>query len=184
MGAGICGAAIRCAEKDDEYRLLRAHKFEGRIVPGTAEIMRQCWRLISSVAVPIYILLGSTGSFGDVAVPFLTTSIDWAFFAPITMLSSGEIRLLTLLPASDEQSMIECNIDVAELSGKPDYEALSYVWSGVPGSSTITLSGRPITVSRTLDNALRRLRLLDRKRTLWVDQICIDQQNNEEKMQQ
>lgn len=39
-------------------------------------------------------------------------------------------------------------------------------------------------ISRTLYNALRRLQLPDRSRLLWVDQLCIDEENIEEKTKQ
>jgi hypothetical protein len=98
-----------------------------------------------------------------------------------------EIRILSLLPAPfdvNQPAPIECEIDVAPLSNLPDYEALSYVWGVDKASVPITVAGQDIMISRTLNTALVRLRLPDRKRLLWVDQLCIDQSNDGEKTQQ
>jgi hypothetical protein len=48
----------------------------------------------------------------------------------------------------------------------------------------ISLQCREVSITRNLWNALCRLRLADKPRTLWVDAICIDQCNTEERNQQ
>ncbi|PVI03953.1 HET-domain-containing protein [Periconia macrospinosa] len=102
------------------------------------------------------------------------------------MLLENEIRLLSLLPASDAASTtpIKCDIIIAALSDNPDYEALSYVWGSEPRNQSIQLAGCDVSISPTLHSALLRLRLPDRTRTLWIDQLCINQQDLDEKMQQ
>jgi hypothetical protein len=69
------------------------------------------------------------------------------------------------------------------LRSLPAYEALSYHW-GYPTENTgfsITCDGRPFEVTRNLYEALPYLRLPDRERILWIDAICIDQKNNDDK---
>lgn len=66
------------------------------------------------------------------------------------------------------------------LSEKPEYEALSYCW-GEPGrQQTISINGTDVPVFRNLHQALVRLRAT-RPRTLWIDAICINQQDVGEK---
>lgn len=68
------------------------------------------------------------------------------------------------------------------LHPKYNYEALSYVWGQSVGNHTITLDGkRGVPVTDNLYAALRRLRRPDRQRTLWVDAVCINQKNVEER---
>ncbi|KAH8165207.1 hypothetical protein CIB48_g3053 [Xylaria polymorpha] len=81
------------------------------------------------------------------------------------------------------ESPIVCQVSVTSRSDNPDYEALSYVWDD-HAPFTIQVSGSEVKVTTRLYNALRQLRLHDRTRNLWVDQLCIDQWNLEEKAQQ
>lgn len=56
-----------------------------------------------------------------------------------------------------------------------DYETLSYVWGDTSGTHTMQCSGMKIQITSNLDAALRRLRLPDKSRLVWVDAICINQ---------
>ncbi|KAI0407241.1 HET-domain-containing protein [Xylaria palmicola] len=62
------------------------------------------------------------------------------------------------------------------------YEALSYVW-GVPSDQQHVFfdGGVAFPVTRNLYEALRSLRLPHSGRRLWIDALCIDQSNHEEK---
>ena len=44
--------------------------------------------------------------------------------------------------------------------------------------------GVAFMVGNNLEAALRRLRLADRPRTLWIDAVCINQGNDDERAQQ
>ncbi|KAI0444863.1 HET-domain-containing protein [Xylaria telfairii] len=62
------------------------------------------------------------------------------------------------------------------------YEALSYVWGDPSDPQDIYFDGGvPFPVTRNLYAALRSLRLPHRGRRLWIDALCIDQSNYEEK---
>ena len=64
----------------------------------------------------------------------------------------------------------------------PLYEALSYTWGSADNSVEIKVaSSKTITVTQNLANALPYLRYADRPRFLWIDAICIDQQNLKER---
>jgi hypothetical protein len=76
------------------------------------------------------------------------------------------------------------------------YEALSYAWGeGTKNGFIRLMMGNPdtnrnrallyqVTVTETLEKCLKRLRYPDRKRYLWVDSICINQLDHDEKSSQ
>ncbi|KAK3708335.1 hypothetical protein LTR37_011600 [Vermiconidia calcicola] len=67
---------------------------------------------------------------------------------------------------------------------KPRYETISYVW-GDPGKRAfIKLDGRTVDVPASSAAAIRRMRLAEHPRALWIDAICINQSNVEEREQQ
>ncbi|KAE9381609.1 heterokaryon incompatibility protein [Stipitochalara longipes BDJ] len=72
----------------------------------------------------------------------------------------------------------------------PPYETLSYVWGSSKKSAAVTVE-RPndegparLCVTESLITALRYLRYPQKKRTLWIDAICLNQADNTELSQQ
>ncbi|OJI81988.1 hypothetical protein ASPTUDRAFT_151353 [Aspergillus tubingensis CBS 134.48] len=99
--------------------------------------------------------------------------------------------MIRLLPNhdKDKDAEIECelfNYDLTSRSGADShlYEALSYVWGSSTRSRTIKLNNCAFPVTENLYLALSRLRNRQLERTLWVDAICIDQSNRDEKAKQ
>ena len=66
----------------------------------------------------------------------------------------------------------------------PDYEALSYVWGDRESPKTISIDGCVQEVTENLEAALQQLRLSDAPRRLWVDALCINQEDSKEKSHQ
>ncbi|KAF3763375.1 HET-domain-containing protein, partial [Cryphonectria parasitica EP155] len=99
------------------------------------------------------------------------------------MLLNDEIRLLDILPyGSDGASApIHCETRVVALSDKPVYEVLSYRWGDPEAKRVVTLDNQQTFVTTKLHAALLRVRLEDKQRTIWIDQLCIDQDNLTEK---
>ena len=64
------------------------------------------------------------------------------------------------------------------------YTALSYVWGDPALVNTISCNGKPFAITKNLELALRHLRHNDVSILLWVDQLCINQDDFEEKSQQ
>lgn len=93
-----------------------------------------------------------------------------------------EIRLLTLEPGSGND-MLRCTLAHAFLdtSHPPAYETILYVCGNPVCRATIILDGSEVEVLATSEIALRRMRLRDKQRILWIDSICIDQTSLEER---
>ena len=108
---------------------------------------------------------------------------DFRFHLPLDR-DSKQIRLLTI-EAGDHESDICCTINTVSLTTNPPpkYEALSYCWGDMTDTRIITLCHpdfqedirQPFTVTANLASALHCIRLEDRKRTVWIDAICINQ---------
>ena len=101
----------------------------------------------------------------------------------IPFADDNSIRILFLLPGEGRDE-INCNLFTADLADlKHTYEALSYTWDGLP-TERIILDGRSLPVTSNLKAALRRLRHSSETRRLWIDAICVDQENLVERGQQ
>jgi hypothetical protein len=97
--------------------------------------------------------------------------------------SKTQIRVLELLPGRIDDE-IKCEFRPMAMSLHGTYEALSYVWGPTEGRETISVGQQKRLVTPNLYHALNRLRYKDKKRTLWIDQLCINQWDNEEKANQ
>lgn len=64
------------------------------------------------------------------------------------------------------------------------YEAVSYAWGPGFMVDTISLSGRRLPIAFNLSLILQDLRSPYKDRVLWVDAVCIDQGNEDEKSHQ
>jgi hypothetical protein len=96
-----------------------------------------------------------------------------------------EIRLLHIKP-KEESDVIRFSITHAVLDHNPSYEALSYTWGDPAKSGNLlcTETGTQLAVTQNCLNALQRLQWPDRERILWIDAICIDQENISERNEQ
>ncbi|KAH8599679.1 heterokaryon incompatibility protein-domain-containing protein [Bisporella sp. PMI_857] len=92
----------------------------------------------------------------------------------------NEIRLLYLLGGPSTEA-IQGELEVVSLDDNPGYEALSYCWGSQDNGKTITINSQPVYVTRNLHNALMKLRLPQNKRVLWIDALCINQNDTTEK---
>ncbi|KAI0401286.1 heterokaryon incompatibility protein-domain-containing protein [Xylaria palmicola] len=97
--------------------------------------------------------------------------------------SSTKIRVLHLAPGSGE-SCIEGNLEVRDLEFGQIDEALSYVWGTSRDSKLIRINGQPFAITQSLHTILVSLRDQHVKRTIWIDAICINQSDSDEKAHQ
>lgn len=96
-------------------------------------------------------------------------------------------RLLRLMPHPDERAPIQCQLFNCFLDsgkGTRPYEALSYVWGSPGNPRSIFIDGDFVPVTANLHMALLRLRDCSVDRIIWVDAICINQDDVEERSRQ
>ncbi len=91
-----------------------------------------------------------------------------------------KIRVLELAPGDGDRTLKGKLIHV-HLDEDPEYSALSYVWGSGTDRSKIECNGGEAEVTKNLEEALKNLRHDSELRYLWVDALCINQQNVEEK---
>ena len=94
-----------------------------------------------------------------------------------------DIRLVSLYPGSYMDPVI-CRLKRVSLNDHPKYEALSYVWGNDHSAQRITLDGQEMRIGTNLWVALHYLRDTHRPRELWLDAVCIDQANMQERSHQ
>ncbi|KAK8041669.1 hypothetical protein PG993_006192 [Apiospora rasikravindrae] len=92
-----------------------------------------------------------------------------------------EIRVLDLQPSQCGSQAISCQMRTTSLQEEPQYEALSYVWGSPDNPKEILLNGVAHPVTRNLYNALKALRYPEKTRTIWVDAVCINQVDLQER---
>ena len=64
------------------------------------------------------------------------------------------------------------------------YDALSYTWCDPTITHLILLDGHEIKITTGLERALRYLRLTQERRILWIDAICVNQSDHNERNHQ
>lgn len=96
----------------------------------------------------------------------------------------GDTRVLCLHPgcADDELCGTLQPMWVDEL--QQPYEAISYCWGDASALTTMKCNESILTITQSSAAVLRRLRLLDQPRYVWIDRICINQDDLEDKQHQ
>jgi hypothetical protein len=101
-------------------------------------------------------------------------------------LEADQIRLLTILSIN---STIDCLLEICTLSeasaGRRPYNALSYFWGSEPFSETVSCNGIPLNITPSLFDTLREIYLYqegnpEQRRPIWIDAICLNQQDQTE----
>ena len=96
-------------------------------------------------------------------------------------LRDAHIRLIHLNSGAINEGLsiqIQENVD---LETAPVYEALSYTWGDSRKDRSISCGSESIALTANLATALVQIRNIDRPRTLWIDQICINQDDVDER---
>lgn len=106
--------------------------------------------------------------------------------SPLDSNQQQQIRVLDLHPGRyGEELSGTLRIVCTDPDSQPIYEALSYTWGTSEKCCAINLNGsHTLPITRNLSNALQRLKRRHEFRTLWVDAVCIDQKDVEEKTAQ
>lgn len=94
-----------------------------------------------------------------------------------------EIRLL-LVHSGEATEEVQCSLQLVSLTDKPKFTALSYVWGDTDITTPIRVDGQVFDATASLESALRHIRKGDVEETLWVDAVCINQEDMVERQQQ
>jgi hypothetical protein len=102
--------------------------------------------------------------------------------------SKHEIRILTLLPGKDDWPICGTlsTVPFHEVKTR-SFEALSYTWGSTADPLDITIlspENTTLPVTQNLSKALHDLRYEDHSRLVWIDAICINQQDLSERSSQ
>jgi hypothetical protein len=98
--------------------------------------------------------------------------------------STSAIRLLKLLPNDGNgkfKYIPACQIFHASLNSNSEYVALSYVWGDKKSSRIILVETDPMWVNTNLYDALMAIRPPKEPIVIWIDFVCINQSDTEEK---
>ncbi|KAK0514619.1 hypothetical protein JMJ35_003236 [Cladonia borealis] len=107
------------------------------------------------------------------------------------VLPNDSIRILSLLPGN-RGAPLQCELHRADVPGLispgcasgPKFEALSYAWGDGTLCQRLFCNNSAIKITQSLFDALIHLRHSEETRMLWVDAVCIDQNNNDDKIVQ
>jgi len=91
------------------------------------------------------------------------------------LLQPDEIRLLTIFRDTDTLRLI---VTAHKFHDDLQYDAVSYVWGTAEASINVPCNGGNLTVTPTVHEMLQHLYPY---RLYWLDSICINQQDSEEK---
>ena len=84
--------------------------------------------------------------------------------------------------------MITTKLSIVSLSSdldvRPKYDALSYVWGDTKDRFSIKCNGEDLKITPSLHTALLHLRQEKEGHNIWIDQICINQDDVHERQQQ
>lgn len=104
---------------------------------------------------------------------------------PYAELPDDCIRLLEILPGP-AGSEISCQIVSVPLHDRPTYSALSYLWGSGTDTCAIWLNGHRVHIRKNLWRFLDQAKQLGSHLfgSLWIDALCINQSNSEERTRQ
>lgn len=97
--------------------------------------------------------------------------------------SAHEIRLLRVQPGSGSDN-IKCTLHSSQLNHELKYEALSYMWGPSHCLQSVEVNGQACAVRENLWQALKHLRSRHEERMLWIDALCINQDDDLERNHQ
>ncbi|OTA64865.1 HET-domain-containing protein [Hypoxylon sp. EC38] len=92
------------------------------------------------------------------------------------------VRLLEITPGQTEPLY---SLRIFLLNGCfGNYEALSYVWGNPYDRANIKIDGKILSITINLSHALRALVSDGKTRRLWIDAVCVNQEDLDERSQQ
>lgn len=95
----------------------------------------------------------------------------------------NSIRLVYLHPGTPDEP-ITCDLKAFGRDNAPKYEALSYVWGSGAAVHEVKVDGKAFYTGPNLHSALLTSRQCNSVSILWIDAMCIDQSNIQERNEQ
>ena len=96
-------------------------------------------------------------------------------------IANREIRVLNLASNPDFGAPLSGRLRTVSLDDLPEYDAISHAWGRAGHVQTLHLDGRSVIITGEINACLRHLRYEAAVRALWIDAVCIDQQNPTER---
>lgn len=78
---------------------------------------------------------------------------------------------------------LQCELIHADFRKTP-YETVSYCWGDPRDTTCVEIDGCTVEIPYSAAEALLHLRLIDEDRMIWIDSLCINQRDTEERGQQ
>ncbi|KAH7089747.1 heterokaryon incompatibility protein-domain-containing protein [Paraphoma chrysanthemicola] len=97
-------------------------------------------------------------------------------------LDSSERKIRLVKVRSDDHNNIYCDFTSFDLDQAPPFTTLSYMWGTPPPTRVILAKGRVLNIRKKLYRFLEEF--CNGDEYLWVDQLCIDQDNALERSHQ
>lgn len=94
----------------------------------------------------------------------------------------SQIRVLEII--GHDLETVWCKLRRVDLSDGPVYDALSYVWGPPEPSRQLNIDGICISIGVNLFNALCSIHTSQTKTVIWVDAVCINQGDLDERSHQ
>jgi hypothetical protein len=98
--------------------------------------------------------------------------------------STAQIRLIRLLPHADFNDPVHAIVEIWDRNSAPPFSAVSYVWGEPLPQEAISIDGLLLPITPNCLYALKQVRLHHPQDYVWVDAICINQEDMEEKAAQ
>ncbi|KAI0966041.1 HET-domain-containing protein [Xylaria arbuscula] len=148
--------------------------------------------LPNATSIRILVLAPGEPDDDDLSIGLLTSDLDFdhEVFPDSTPRPIKNLSYVTGQTEGEEDSHFPIYLDMDSNSTPQEprlhpsqrYEALSYVWGDLSDPKYVFLGGdKPVPVTRSLYSALCSLRLRNGGRKLWIDALCINQGDHEEK---
>ena len=125
-----------------------------------------------------------TGSHAWAAAPRVPVYRYWPLPPIMEYGQTPPFTRIMLLSAGVGSEPLRCSLTIINVESCPPFEALSYVWGQARAVHPVLCDGGAVSITQNLDDALRSMRLPTQARRLWVDAVCIDQQNLDERSRQ
>lgn len=97
----------------------------------------------------------------------------------------NHMRLLEVFDRNYSDTIrVRCRITTWPVDSMPSYYAVSYTWGDSKSNKTILINDKPFQVGTSCELVLKQAYGYEKSRYYWIDAICIDQKNIDEKSKQ